>query len=75
MLFHGPDAINSLHGSDSEDTAKKELQFFFPMEQTVAAIKPDAEGTKGKKCKHNVLKCWILSYSFTSIFFLTFQKY
>jgi nucleoside diphosphate kinase len=43
----------SLHGSDSEDTAKKELQFFFPMEQTVAAIKPDAEGTKGKKCKHN----------------------
>ena len=44
--FAVDDAINSLHGSDSEDTAKKELQFFFPMEQTVAAIKPDAEGTK-----------------------------
>jgi nucleoside diphosphate kinase len=51
--FAVDDAINSLHGSDSEDTAKKELQFFFPMEQTMAVIKPDAEGTKGKKCKHN----------------------
>lgn len=38
-----------LHGSDSEETAKKELEFFFPMEQTVAVIKPDAVGTKGKK--------------------------
>ncbi|XP_071150632.1 uncharacterized protein [Mytilus edulis] len=45
--FAVDDAINSLHGSDSEDTAKKELDFFFPMEQTVAVIKPDAEGTKG----------------------------
>ncbi|XP_076088089.1 thioredoxin domain-containing protein 6-like isoform X16 [Mytilus galloprovincialis] len=44
--FAVDDAINSLHGSDSEDTAKKELDFFFPMEQTVAVIKPDAEGTK-----------------------------
>ncbi|XP_052079968.1 thioredoxin domain-containing protein 6-like isoform X11 [Mytilus californianus] len=44
--FAVDDAINSLHGSDSEDTAKKELEFFFPMEQTVAVIKPDAEGTK-----------------------------
>lgn len=41
--------INMLHGSDSEETAKKELEFFFPMEQTVAVIKPDAVGTKGKK--------------------------
>lgn len=40
--------INMLHGSDSEETAKKELEFFFPMEQTVAVIKPDAVGTKGK---------------------------
>uniref|UniRef100_A0A8W8L7M3 Nucleoside diphosphate kinase-like domain-containing protein n=1 Tax=Magallana gigas TaxID=29159 RepID=A0A8W8L7M3_MAGGI len=38
--------INMLHGSDSEETAKKELEFFFPMEQTVAVIKPDAVGTK-----------------------------
>ncbi|KAL5005973.1 hypothetical protein ScPMuIL_017131 [Solemya velum] len=38
--------INMLHGSDSEETAKRELEFFFPMEQTVAMIKPDAYGTK-----------------------------
>ncbi|XP_061183794.1 thioredoxin domain-containing protein 6-like isoform X2 [Saccostrea echinata] len=38
--------INMLHGSDSEETAKKELEFFFPMQQTVAVIKPDAVGTK-----------------------------
>ncbi|XP_060586781.1 thioredoxin domain-containing protein 6-like isoform X15 [Ruditapes philippinarum] len=38
--------INMLHGSDSEETAKKEIEYFFPMEQTVAVIKPDAYGTK-----------------------------
>lgn len=40
-----------LHGSDSEDQAKRELEFFFPMQQTVAVIKPDAVGTKGTKRK------------------------
>ena len=40
-------AINMLHGSDSEETAQKEIEYFFPMEQTLAAIKPDAFGTKG----------------------------
>ncbi|CAC5426174.1 NME8 [Mytilus coruscus] len=40
--FAVDDAINSLHGSDSEETAKKELQLLFPTEQTVAVIKPDA---------------------------------
>lgn len=39
--------INMLHGSDSEDAAKRELEFFFPVEQTIAVIKPDAVGTKG----------------------------
>ncbi|XP_053385455.1 thioredoxin domain-containing protein 6-like isoform X23 [Mercenaria mercenaria] len=38
--------INMLHGSDSEESAKKEIEYFFPMEQTVAVIKPDAYGTK-----------------------------
>ncbi|CAG2249597.1 NME8 [Mytilus edulis] len=44
--FAVDDEINSLHGSDSEESAKKELQLFFPMEQTVAVIKPDAMKTK-----------------------------
>ncbi|XP_067686634.1 thioredoxin domain-containing protein 6-like isoform X5 [Haliotis asinina] len=39
-------SINQLHGSDSPETAEKEIQKFFPMEQTVAAIKPDAFSTK-----------------------------
>ena len=39
--------INPIHGSDSEETAEQELRYFFPMEQTVAVIKPDAIGTKG----------------------------
>ena len=52
--------INMLHGSDSEDQAKRELEFFFPMQQTVAVIKPDAVGTKGTKWKGflvNELEC------------------
>ncbi|KAL4217403.1 Thioredoxin domain-containing protein 3 [Mactra antiquata] len=38
--------INMLHGSDSESAAQKEIEYFFPVEQTVAVIKPDAIGTK-----------------------------
>ncbi|CAG2221692.1 Thioredoxin domain-containing protein 3,Thioredoxin domain-containing protein 3 homolog [Mytilus edulis] len=44
--FAVDDEINSLHGSDSEESAKKELQLFFPMEETVAVIKPDAMKNK-----------------------------
>lgn len=40
--------INSFHGADSEDAAEKEMQFFFPKEQTVAVIKPNALSEKGK---------------------------
>ena len=36
-----------MHGSDSEEQAQKEIEYFFPMEQTIAVIKPDAYGTKG----------------------------
>ncbi|XP_052234787.1 thioredoxin domain-containing protein 6-like isoform X5 [Dreissena polymorpha] len=38
--------INMLHGSSTEEEAKKEIEYFFPVEQTVAVIKPDAIGTK-----------------------------
>ncbi|XP_044129810.1 thioredoxin domain-containing protein 6 [Bufo gargarizans] len=34
--------INQLHGSSSTDEAENELNFFFPVEQTLATIKPDA---------------------------------
>jgi len=32
--------INSLHGASTPEQAEKELKFFFPIEQTVAIIKP-----------------------------------
>lgn len=34
--------INQLHGSSSPLDAEKEINFFFPVEHTLAAIKPDA---------------------------------
>ncbi|RXM99781.1 Thioredoxin domain-containing protein 3-like [Acipenser ruthenus] len=34
--------INQLHGSSSPEEARKDLEFFFPVEQTLAVIKPDA---------------------------------
>ena len=39
--------INQLHGSANPEEAQKEIDFFFPMEQTAAMIKPEALGTKG----------------------------
>ncbi|XP_030066694.1 thioredoxin domain-containing protein 6 [Microcaecilia unicolor] len=34
--------INQFHGSSSEEEAERELSFFFPVEYTLATIKPDA---------------------------------
>lgn len=36
------DPINQLHGSASHEEAEREISFFFPRQQTLAAIKPDA---------------------------------
>lgn len=35
--------INPLHGSDSPEAAEKEIQQFFPVQSTVAVIKPEVE--------------------------------
>lgn len=35
--------INPLHGSDSPETAEKEIQQLFPVQSTVAVIKPEVE--------------------------------
>jgi nucleoside diphosphate kinase len=46
--LYGTDSIkNAVHGSKSEEAAKREIKFFFPMEtpllqRTLALIKPDA---------------------------------
>ncbi|XP_056285639.1 thioredoxin domain-containing protein 6 isoform X4 [Pseudoliparis swirei] len=34
--------INQLHGSGSHEEAKREIDFFFPQQHTLAVIKPDA---------------------------------
>lgn len=34
--------INQLHGSESHEEAVREINFFFPKQQTLAVIKPDA---------------------------------
>ncbi|KAM3916927.1 thioredoxin domain-containing protein 6 [Leptodactylus fuscus] len=34
--------INQLHGSSNSDEAENEINFFFPVEHTLATIKPDA---------------------------------
>ncbi len=39
----GSSSINQLHGSGSSDEAEREIGFFFPPEDTLAVIKPDAE--------------------------------
>ena len=42
--------INPLHGSDSPESAAKEIQQFFPVQSTVAVIKPDLEPDKRGLC-------------------------
>lgn len=32
--------INQLYGSDSLEAAKREIQYFFPLQSTLAVIKP-----------------------------------
>ncbi|BFZ22045.1 hypothetical protein BsWGS_25084 [Bradybaena similaris] len=40
--FPGKYVMNQLHGSDNEESAKAEIAYFFPVEQTLAVIKPHA---------------------------------
>lgn len=39
--------FNQLHGSANPDEAEKEIDFFFPVEKTLAVIKPRALDEKG----------------------------
>ena len=47
---------NGLHGAQNELEAEKEIQYFFPKEQTVAVIKPNSVDQKGLyKCMYAYL--------------------
>ena len=39
--------MNQIHGADTVENAEKEMDFFFPVEKTVAVIKPDAYENRG----------------------------
>ncbi len=39
--------FNQLHGSTVTEEAQKEIEYFFPVEKTVAVIKPGAINEKG----------------------------
>jgi len=52
--YQGSSGVNQFHGSDSEEQSKKDFNFFFPMEETVAVIKPSGLGTKG--CKDKIIE-------------------
>ena len=57
--------INQLHGSDTTEAAESELNFFFPMQQTMAMIKPDGYQTKGDNSHSSVSLTPFLSFSKT----------
>ena len=46
-LSEEDEEINALHGSANPEDAERELQYFFPMEETMAVIKPSAVTEKG----------------------------
>lgn len=47
--------INALHGSDSLESAEREVNFFFPKQQTLAVIKPGA-GDEEKEMIYNQIR-------------------
>ena len=40
--------INMIHGADSPEAAQQEIDYFFPVQKTVAVIKPEAYENKGE---------------------------
>ncbi|PFX23757.1 Thioredoxin domain-containing protein 3-like [Stylophora pistillata] len=53
--FHVEDSpINPLHGSDSLEAAEKEIQQLFPVQSTVAVIKPELEPDKREEIIHRI---------------------
>ena len=47
MFSQEDDPHNPLHGSASVDEAQIEIDYFFPKEETLAVIKPNAIDSKG----------------------------
>ena len=63
--------INALHGSSSVEDATKEIQKFFPVENTVAVIKPSAMTEKGE---NKIVLCCTLASSPWPVY-IHYQKF
>ncbi len=59
--------VNSLHGPTTKEQAQKELSKFFPMEQTIAVIKPDLPAEKRKEIQQKIEKNGFLIASKKSV--------
>lgn len=64
VKFTDPDDdINPLHGAESEDQVDREMKILFPMETTVAVIKPDVyekEDERGKLLRSRVCSVFFM---------------
>lgn len=49
--------LNQLHGSATQEEAEREINFFFPKQQTLAVIKPDAMEEHRGKCYKCTFVC------------------
>jgi nucleoside diphosphate kinase len=47
--------VNSLHGPSNEEQAKRELELFFPKEQTLALIKPGIDAEKKAEIEKKII--------------------
>ena len=48
FAVEGSVELNPLHGSDDPEIAAKEVEYFFPVEHTLCAIKPSHFSERGK---------------------------
>ncbi len=53
-------AVNSLHGASTPEQVQKELSKFFPMEQTVAALKPNLSAEQKEEIINKIEKSGFL---------------
>ena len=51
------DNINPLHGADNEEQVQREMNIFFPMETTVAVIKPEVYEKENERGIYDVRSC------------------
>jgi len=64
-LYGSSTSMNAVHGSDSIRSAARGLAFFFPQQETVAWIKPEALSGRGAARRRNEIMQRIVDEGFT----------